>query len=71
MYKAIKYQLSYSRLKKKKSVFSANFLFVIVVTHSRVWVYGFFFAFVCFYIKLLLDLDIHALIAWIFFWVQQ
>lgn len=60
MYKAIKRQLSYSRLKKK--VFSANFLFVIVVIHSGLGS-GIFFAFVCFYIKLLLDLDIHALIA--------
>lgn len=65
MYKAIKHQLSH-RLKKKKSVFSANFLVFIVVSHCEFGL-GFFFAFVCFYVKLLLDLDIHALIAWIFF----
>lgn len=66
MYKAIKHQLSHSRFKKKKSVFSANFLFFIVVSHCGFGLGIFFFAFLCFYIKLLLDLDIHALIEFFF-----
>lgn len=49
------------QIKKKKSVFSANFLLFTVVMHCG-FGQGSFFCLFCFYIKLLLDLDIHALI---------